>query len=161
ASALHEEAVAMDERAGRAEQGTFVELLNEQARIYVGAGRYREAVQTARRSAALVARPGLDHTTPLMSAPGVEARALRAGGRALDALALQALDVANSPRLSERGQYVLTLLQLGRLDGITARLDDLVAISRTLGPNANREVRLIQAEGLTELGRLREAGQVL
>jgi len=161
ASTLHEEAVAMDERAGRAEQGTFVELLNEQARIYVGAGRYRDAVQTARRAAALVARLGLDHTTHLMSARRMEAQALRDGGRALDALALQALDVASSPRVSERGQYVLTLLQLGRLDGLAARIDELVATSRALNYNANREVLLIQAEGLTDLGRLREAGQAL
>ena len=162
ASTLLEDAVAMEERAGRAEQGTLIELLNQQARIYVVAGRYREAVQTARRTEALVERLGLDHTTHRLTARRMEAMALRDGGRALDALALQAsTDVASSPRLSERGQYVLTLLQLGRLDGLAPRVDELVAMSRTLGPIANREVRLIQAEALTDLGRLREAGAAL
>ena len=161
ASTLLEHAVAMEERAGRAEQGTLIELLNQQARTYIVAGRYREAVQTARRTEALVDRLGLDHTTHRLTARRMEAQALRDGGRALDALALQALDVGSSPRLSERGQYVLTLLQLGRLDGLAPRVDELVAMSRTLGPIANREVRLIQAEALTDLGRLREAGVAL
>ena len=161
ASTLLEQAVAMEERAGRAEQGTLVELLIEQARTDIFAARYREAVQTARRAAALVARLGLDHTTHLLSARRMEAQALRDGGRPLEALALQAPDVASSPRLSERTQYVLTLLQLGRLDGLAMRIDELVATGRTLGPNANREVHLIQAEGLTDLGRLREADVAL
>ena len=161
ASTLLDEALAMEERAGRAEAGTFVELLHEQAFTYIGAGRYRETVQTARRSAALIAKLGLEQTTHLLSARRTEAIALREGGRPLDALALQAVDVARSPRLSERTAYVETLLQLGRLDGLAPRVDELVALGRTLGPNQNRVVRVIQAEALTDLGRLRDASAAL
>jgi serine/threonine-protein kinase len=158
---LIEQAVVAEQRAGRAEQGTFVELLNALARTYFDAARYRDAVQTARRASALVAQLGLDHTGHASTARVLEALALREGGRPLDALTLQASTTDGTPRLSERIQYANTLLQLGRLDGIVATLDELLAASRTLGSNAKREVRLLQVQALTDLGRLPEAGAAL
>lgn len=63
--------------------------------------------------------------------------------------------------MSERIQYANTLLQLGRLDGLAAMLDELFAASRSLGANAKREVRLLQVHALTDLGRLPEASAAL
>jgi len=158
---LLEQAVAGEQQAGRAEQGTFVELLNVLARTYYDAARYRDAVQTAHRASALVGQLGLDHTGHAATARVLQALALREGGPPLDALTLQASTEGGTPRLSERIQYANTLLQLGRLDGLAAMLDELLAASRTLGANAKREVRLLQVQALTDLGRLPEAGAAL
>jgi serine/threonine-protein kinase len=158
---LLEQAVAMEQRAGRAEQGSFVELVNVLARTYYDAARYRDAVQTARRASALVVRLGLDHTGHESTARVLEALALRDGGRPLDALALQQPIAGRVPRISERIQYANTLLQLGRLDGLAPMLDELLAASRELGPNATREVRLLQVRALADLGRLNEASAAM
>jgi len=154
---LLEQAVAIEERAGRAEQGTFVELLNTTARTYFDAGRYRDAVQTARRAGTLTVQLGLDHTSHAATARGLQALALREGGRPLDALALQAPVAGTALRLSERIQYANTLLQLGRLDGLAANLDELLAASRGVNANAERDVRLLQIVALSDLGRQRDA----
>jgi len=161
AVALFESAVAMEQQAGRAQQGTFVELLNGLARTYFDAARYRDAAQTARRAAALIRQLGLDQTGHASTARVLQALALREGGRPLEALTLQASTEGGTRRLSERIQYANTLLQLGRLDGLAALLDELVAASRPLGSNAQREVRLLQVQALTDLGRLPEAGAAL
>ena len=158
---LLEQAVAGEEQAGRAEQGTFVELLNVLSRTYFDAARYRDAVQTARRASALIVQLGLDHTTHESTSRVLQAIALREGGRPLDALALQAPTAGGTPRLSERIQYANTLLQLERLDGLAAMLDELLATSRTLGVNAERDIRLLQIPTLTDLGRMSEAGAAL
>jgi eukaryotic-like serine/threonine-protein kinase len=158
---LLEQAVAAEQQAGRAEQGTFVELLNVLARAYFDAARYRDAVLTARRASALVAQLGLEHTSHESTARGLQALALRDGGRPLDALALQTPSPGTTPRLSERIQSATTLLQLGRLDGFAATLDELLAASRALGPSYQRDVRLLQVRALTDLGRLREAAAAL
>jgi tetratricopeptide (TPR) repeat protein len=104
---------------------------------------------------------GLDHTGHASTARVLQALALREGGRPLEALTLQASTEGGKPRLSERIQYANTLLQLGRLDGLTALLDELLVASRPLGANAKREVRLLQVQALTDLGRLPEAGAAL
>jgi serine/threonine-protein kinase len=100
AVALLEQAVAAEQPAGRAEQGTFVELLNVLARTYFDAARYRDAVRTARRASALVRQLGLDHTGHASTARVLQALALREGGRPLDALTLQASTEGGTPRLS-------------------------------------------------------------
>jgi serine/threonine-protein kinase len=158
---LLEQAVAMEQRAGRAEQATFVELLNTLARTYFDAARYRDAVETTRRASALVAQLGLDHTSHEATARGLRALALREGGRPLEALALLAPVGGPTLRLSERIQVATTLLQLGRLEALPGTLDQLLAASQTVNPNARRDVRLLQVRTLSELGRLDEAGAAL
>lgn len=158
---LLESAVAMERQAGRAEQGTFVELLNVLARTYFDAARYRDAVQAARQAAALIARLGLDHTSHAATARVLQALALREGGRPLEALPLQAPVAGATPRLSERIQYAATLLQLARLDGLVATLDELLVVSRSVNPSAQRDVRLLQVRTLTDLGRWQEAAAPL
>jgi serine/threonine-protein kinase len=157
---LLETAVAMEEHDGRAEQGTFVELLNALARTYYDAARYRDAVKTAQRAATLTARLGLDRTTHASTSRGLQALALREGGRPVDALALLAPTAGIAPRVSERIQYATTLLQLGRLDGLTTTLDELSA-SRALAAAARRDVRLLQVRTLTDLGRTDDAAAAL
>src|SRR6185436_4536001 len=159
--ALLESAVAMERQAGRAEQGTFVELLNVLARTYFDAARYRDAVQAARQAAALIARLGLDHTSHAATARVLQALALREGGRPLEALPLQAPVAGATSRLSERIQYAATLLQLARLDGLVATLDELLVVSRSVNPSAQRDVRLLQVRTLTDLGRWQEAAAPL
>jgi len=158
---LLETAVAAEEQAGRSEQGTFVELLNVTARTYYDAARYREALQTGRRASELIARLGLDHTSHETTARVMQALALREGGRPLEALQLQAPSPGATQRVSERVQYANTLLQLGRLDGLMAALDELLSASGPLNPSAMREVCLLQARVLTDLGRLPEAAAAL
>ena len=161
AVALLEAAVAAEEQAGRSEQGTFVELLNVMARTYYDAARYRDALRTARRASELVARLGLDHTGHEATARVMQALALREGGRPLEALRLQAPAAGAAARVSERIQYANTLLQLGRYEGLTATLDELLSASSGLNPAAQREARLLQVRVLVELGRLPEAATAL
>jgi len=158
---LLETAIAAEQQAGRSEQGTFVELLNVMARTYYDAARYRDALQTARRASELVARLGLDHTGHEVTARVLQALALREGGRPLDALRLQAPSPGATQRVSERIQYANTLLQLGRVDGLMATLDELLSASSPLNPGAMRDVRLLQVRVLTDLGRLSEARAAL
>ena len=158
---LLEHAVAGEQRAGRAEQGTFVELLNVLARTYFDAARYRDAVQTARRASALVGQLGLDHTTHASTARGLQALALRDGGRPLDALTLQRRPRAARPACPNAFSTRTRCCSSG---GSTASR----RCSTSWSPRAARSARTPNArcaccrrEALTDLGRLPEAGAAL
>jgi len=155
--------MASAQQIGRGEREEFSEALNALARAKLDAGRFGDAVESARSSITLLKRIGRDRTPGLSNAWGIVAQALRDGGRPLDAERAHRGDAGFDPArdllpLPVRAEYAVTLLHLRWHDKALPLLDRLIALSRAQG-NAREEGRLLleQAHALVRLGQVPSA----